>query len=132
MKNQNVAYLLCRIAIGTSLFGHGLVRMPILSGFSAWMTGQFEESILPQFVVTPFSYLLPFLELIVGVLLLMGLFTRQALIGGALVMCALVFGSTAIQQWEAIPSQLIHIAFLTFLLSNIDRNNYTLDNLFKK
>jgi thiosulfate dehydrogenase [quinone] large subunit len=132
MKNQNMAYLLCRIAIGTSLFGHGLVRMPILSGFSGWMTGQFKESMLPQAIVLPFSYILPFAELIVGLLLVSGLFTKQALITGAIVMIVLVFGSTAIQQWEAIPSQLIHIAFIAFLLTFLDQNTYVLDKRFSK
>tara|TARA_R110002051_G_scaffold127873_2_gene201502 strand:+ start:7237 stop:7635 length:399 start_codon:yes stop_codon:yes gene_type:complete len=132
MKNKEISYVLCRIAIATSLFGHGLVRMPILSGFSGWMTSQFEESMLPQAIVLPFSYILPFIELIVGLLLLAGLFTKQALIVGALAMIALVFGSTAIQQWEAIPSQLIHIAFITFLLAFLEQNKYALDKRFSK
>jgi thiosulfate dehydrogenase (quinone) large subunit len=104
MKNYNLAYFLCRITIGTSLFGHGLIRMPILSGFSGWMTGQFKNSMLPQEMVLPFSYILPFAELTVGILLLIGLFTRQTLTAGAALMILLIFGSTMIQQWEAIPS----------------------------
>jgi hypothetical protein len=48
----------------------------------------------------------------------------------ALAMIALVFCSTAIQQWEAIPSQLIHIAFIAFLLAFLDQNTYVLDKRF--
>ena len=132
MKNYNLAYLLCRITIGTSLFGNGLVRIPILYGFTEWMTSQFKNSILPQKTVLTFSYISPFAELIVGILLLIGLFTRQALTTGAALLIILIFGSTTIQQWEAIPSQLIHIAFITALLVFTERNTYALENLFHK
>lgn len=60
----------------------------------------------------PFSYILPFAELIVGILLLLGLFTRQAAIAGVIVMLLLIFGTTSIENWDAIPTQLLHVAFL--------------------
>jgi len=61
--------------------------------------------------------MLPVAEFIVGTLLLLGLFTRQALTAGALVMISLIFGSTMIESWDALPSQLIHTAFFSILLS---------------
>lgn len=81
---NKTAYLLLRLAIGASMFGHGLVRLPKLNAFSDWMVGSFEKSILPQALVVPFSYVLPIAEFTVGLLLILGLFTRQALIGGGL------------------------------------------------
>lgn len=114
---NKTAYLLSRIAIGTSMFGHGLVRLPKLDAFSNWMTGSFAKSMLPVALVTPFSYLLPVLEFTIGLLLLTGLFTRMALIGGCVVMIMLIFGSSALENWEAIPSQLIHVAFFAVLLN---------------
>jgi thiosulfate dehydrogenase [quinone] large subunit len=99
-----------------SFFGHGLARMPKLAGFSKWMVGQFQRSYLPEALVVPFSYVLPFAELIVGILLLLGLFTRQAAIAGAVVIILLIFGTTSIENWEAIPTQLLHVAFLVVVL----------------
>jgi thiosulfate dehydrogenase [quinone] large subunit len=113
---NSTSYLLTRLAIGMSFFGHGLVRMPKLSGFSKWMVGQFQKSYVPEALIVPFSYILPFAELIVGVLLLVGLFTRQAAIAGAIVMILLIFGTTSIENWEAIPVQLIHVAFLVVVV----------------
>jgi thiosulfate dehydrogenase [quinone] large subunit len=113
---NSVAYLFTRLAIGMSFFGHGLVRMFKLNGFSHWMVGQFQKSYLPEALIIPFSYILPFAELIVGVLLLIGLFTREAAIAGAVVMLVLIFGTTSIENWEAIPTQLIHVAFLVVVL----------------
>jgi thiosulfate dehydrogenase (quinone) large subunit len=129
---NKTSYLLLRIGVGMSMFGHGLVRMPKLAGFSGWMTKSFEHSMLPEALVKPFSYILPFAELITGILLLAGLFTKQALIAGSVVMIALVFGSTMVENWEAIPSQLMHLAFFAVLLHFISSNSYAADKAIKK
>lgn len=130
MNRFTSAYLIARLAVGVSLFGHGLVRIPILNGFSNWMTGLFEKSYLPQGMVLVFSYVLPFAELLTGLLIIIGLFTREALIAGGIIMIALIFGSTTIQQWDAIPAQLIHIAFISVLLAFIEYNGYAIDRLY--
>lgn len=123
------AYLLTRLAIGTSMFGHGLVRLPKLEGFSHWMVSSFTKSMLPEALVTPFSYLLPILEFIIGILLIIGLFTRSALAAGCLVMIVLIFGSSMLENWDAIPSQLIHVAFFAVLLHFIPGNTWAVDQV---
>lgn len=121
-------FFLMRVAIGMSLFGHGLVRLPKLAGFSAWMVGSFSKSILPALLVVPFSYALPIGEFLTGLLLLLGLWTRQAAIAGAVIMIILIFGTTTIEDWSALPSQLIHVAFLlTVLVFVKTHNRYSLD-----
>ncbi|MDR3714110.1 MAG: DoxX family membrane protein [Puia sp.] len=132
MTNTKGAFLLARLAIATSMFGHGLVRLFKLNGFSAWMVHNFQKSILPEALVIPFSYALPFAEFLTGLLLLIGLFTRTALIGGAIVMIILLFGTTMIENWEAIPTQLIHVTFFAGLLSQLQYNTFSMDNLIKK
>jgi thiosulfate dehydrogenase [quinone] large subunit len=81
--DRAVAYLLARLTIGASLFGHGLVRIPRLSSFHAQMTGEFTTSMVPTALVSACGYALPFAELITGVLLLAGALTRTAAIAGA-------------------------------------------------
>jgi len=124
--------LLLRLAIGASMFGHGLVRLPKLAGFSSWMVGSFEKSMLPLALVRPFSYALPILEFTVGLLLITGLFTKASLIAGALIMVALIFGTTLIESWDAITSQLIHAAFFAVLLQFVQYNTYAVDSLLKR
>ncbi|WP_145857777.1 DoxX family protein [Pedobacter suwonensis] len=126
------AYLLGRLAIGLSFFGHGLVRLPKLAGFSHWMVGQFSRSYLPDALVVPFSYILPFAELVAGLMILMGLFTRQGLLLAGAVSLMLIFGTTLIENWEALPSQLIHVAFLSVLLVYLPYNSYAVDHIIKK
>jgi thiosulfate dehydrogenase [quinone] large subunit len=127
-----ITFLLLRLAVGASMFGHGLVRLPKLAGFSNWMVGSFEKSMLPLSLVRPFSYALPLLEFAVGLLLITGLFTKAALITGALVMVILIFGTTLIENWDAITSQLIHAALFAVLLQFREHNLLAIDNLLKR
>ena len=132
MINNTISFLILRLAIGTSMFGHGLVRLPKLDKFSGWMVNSFKDSILPSALVTPFSYGLPIAEFLIGILLLIGLFTRQALIAGGVVMILLIFGSTLTENWEFLVTQLIHTAIFALLLSNLSYNSYATDKLLKK
>lgn len=127
---NELPYVLLRLVVGTSLFGHGLVRLPKLSGFSAWMVGSFEKSMLPTALVTPFSYGLPIAEFILGILVLLGLFSQLAFTAGVMLMLMLMFGTCLIENWEALPSQLIHAALLIVLLQCISSNGFSLDKLF--
>jgi len=125
MTPATKAFLLARLGIGASSFGHGLVRLPKLDKFSQGMITEFQHSILPESLVTAFAYALPFAELIIGLLLLLGLFTRDALVAGAIVMVLLIFG---IEQWNNLNSQLIHLLFLAGLLPFVDQyNTWALD-----
>lgn len=132
-SDSDRAFLLARIAIGMSMFGHGVVRLPKLTAFSDGMVEQFTGSMLPAFMVVPFSYLLPVAELITGILLLIGLFTREALIAGGFIMVALIFGTSMVENWGALPSQLIHTAFFCVLLRYVSEHNMAAaDHWFRK
>ncbi len=126
---HTTVFVLLRLAIAASMLGHGLVRLPKLHGFSQWMVNSFAKSMLPQALIVPFSYVLPIAEFIIGLLLVTGLFTRVALIAGALIMVILLFGTAMIENWDAIPTQLIHAAFFALLLQFITSNGLALDNV---
>ncbi|HSI76031.1 MAG TPA: DoxX family membrane protein [Lunatimonas sp.] len=127
------AYLLVRFTIGMSMFGHGLVRIPKLPDFSEGMVANFEGSLLPALLVRPFSYALPFLELIIGLFLLVGFKTEFFARAGGILMVLLIFGTSMIENWSALPSQMIHASFFIVLLQFIASNNYiALDAYVKK
>ena len=128
---NTTVYFLLRLVIGASMFGHGLVRIPKLQAFSSWMVGSFEKSLLPKFLVVPFSYSLPITELVIGLLLIIGLFTKPALVAASIVMVILVLGTALVENWEALPSQLIHAAFFALLLQFIVNNTISLDTIIK-
>lgn len=130
---NDIAYLMLRLVAGISFFGHGLVRLPKLAAFSQWMTGSFSKSMLPQSLVMPFSYALPIAEFIIGILLILGLFSQKTFIAGVVVMLLLMLGTCLIENWEALPSQIIHALILIVLYQFIAANTFSLDHIiFKK
>jgi thiosulfate dehydrogenase (quinone) large subunit len=127
--DRAVAYLLMRLTIGASLFGHGLVRLPKLGAFHAELAGEFKTSMLPGVLVSGCGYALPFAELVIGVLLLAGALTRAAAVAGGLVMIVLVFGSTSIEHFNVIGDQLVHASLLAAVVAFRRHNTYSLDRL---
>jgi thiosulfate dehydrogenase (quinone) large subunit len=128
-NNKEFAYGLLRLAMGVNMFVHGLVRFPKLDEFSNWMVGYFQDTFLPEILVTILAYSIPFVEFIVGLLLILGLFTRQALLVGALLMVVLIFGSCLKENWEWAAFQMIYAIFFFMLSYFIELNKISLDKL---
>jgi len=130
--NRRIAYLLLRLAVGCSLFGHGLVRIPIVGSFHEHVTREFATSIVPGILVSAVAYALPFVECCTGALLILGLFTRVALVVGTLTMTVFIFGSTTVQNWSVIGEQLIHAAILAALIAALQHNAYSIDTVMRR
>jgi thiosulfate dehydrogenase [quinone] large subunit len=127
MKNYPRIYLMARLPIALSMFGHGLERMFKLDKFALGMASEFDKTVLPQAMVLPFGYTLPFLELLTGLLLLLGLFTRFALNLGWVLMLVLIFGSSFVEGWQNIFSQIVYALNFAALLLFIQYNTISLD-----
>jgi thiosulfate dehydrogenase [quinone] large subunit len=128
-KTENISYLLARLPLGMSMFGHGLIRLTKLQSFSSGMVSEFSKSLLPHFLVEVFSYTLPFLEFLTGLLLLVGLFTRFTCIAGVIIMLALIFGSSFLEQWNNIFTQILYGAYFAILYRYSLYNYYSVDML---
>ncbi|TWJ02288.1 thiosulfate dehydrogenase [quinone] large subunit [Mucilaginibacter frigoritolerans] len=127
MKRKEYAYLLARLPMGMSFFGHGLIRLTKLDAFSHGIVGQFSKSLLPAGLVLGFGYALPFLEFITGFLLLLGWFTRFAIILGVVIMLSLILGSSLIEQWNAVFTQIVYSAYLAILFYFADSDGISID-----
>lgn len=129
VTQRHVAFLVLRVAVGLSLTGHGLVRIPKLGAFRDSMSEQFTSSIIPADLVSLAASALPIAELIVGVMIILGVATFIGLIGGSVLMISLIFGSTTIEDWPAIGDQLLHTFPLVALLASSRFNAYSVDHL---
>ncbi|SHE66732.1 thiosulfate dehydrogenase [quinone] large subunit [Chryseobacterium arachidis] len=129
---NDISYLMLRLVAGISFLGHGLVRLPKLTAFSQWMIETFSKSMLPQSLISPFSYILPVAEFTIGILLILGIFSPKVIIAGFVVMIILMFGTCLIENWEALPSQMMHAIILVVLYQFISANSISLDQFFKK
>jgi thiosulfate dehydrogenase [quinone] large subunit len=129
MTDRRIGYLLMRLAVGVSLLGHGLVRIPKLGRFHDHLTSDFTHSILPKTLVSVAGYALPFVEFCIGAMLVVGLLTKLGLIAGVLGMTALVFGSTTIEDYSVIGEQLIHAAIMVGLIVFLEHNTCSVDRV---
>ncbi len=116
MNNPKLTALFIRLPIAMSFLGHGLVRLPKLKTFASGMADQFADTLLPAGFVISFGYTLVFAEFITGIWLISGFWLRQALITGLAIMTILIFGSSLIENWNAVSVQLIHGIYLSGLL----------------
>ena len=130
-KNKALAYLFLRLSIGLSFLGHGIVRLPKIPAFRNWMIDLFKTSLMPEALTYLFASVLPFVELLLGILLIIGWRTRAAYIIGSAVICALIFGSCLIENWEAVAFQLIYALLFFILLCYMEYNKYALDKEWK-
>ncbi|WP_068187169.1 DoxX family protein [Mycobacterium sp. UM_CSW] len=131
-EDRTLAYLVVRLAIGVSLLGHGLVRLPKLGVFHAHLMSEFHTSLLPGALVSGCGYVLPFVELLSGLLLVAGAMTRMAALAASCVMMILIFGATSIERFDLIGDQLVHTIFLAAVIAFRRDNRYSLDRLLSR
>lgn len=128
-KNPGRTYLMARLPIAVSMLGHGLDRIPKIQVFSDHLVSQFSKSILPIKLVSYFSMTLPFIELGIGILLILGLFTRFACVVGLISMLALILGSCLIEQWDNVFMQMLYSLYFVMLYYYAFYNRYSFDRL---
>jgi thiosulfate dehydrogenase [quinone] large subunit len=133
IDDKSLAYALLRLAFGVNFAGHGLIR--IYNGVGAFATTTAEhlaKSPLPHSFAYGFSYAIPFVEAVLGLTLILGVFTRVSLICGAIFMMALTIGVTANQQWDVAGQQLVYSVVFFLLLFLIEHNGLALDNSLRR
>ncbi len=124
-----IAYTILRLSFGANILLHGLSR--ILNGrpaFLAYLTHYFEHAhLIPASSLPAFGAVLPWVETTLGLLLMLGLFSRFTLIVGALVMTALVIGTNLAQDWLVSGLQLPYCFIYYYLLIHLEQNRMSLD-----
>jgi thiosulfate dehydrogenase [quinone] large subunit len=126
------AYLMLRFTLGLAILMHGIVRLPHPRAFADGMVQQFAETVLPAAVVRPFALGLVFAEAIIGLLLLLGLWTRWSLLLGAALISALVFGTAMRADWDTLAIQMLYALIYAALLAGREYNSYSVDALIER
>ncbi len=124
---REINYALLRITVGVVFLVAGLAKFPAgLSTFAAGVEKQLAGK-LPSVLVLPFSYTLPFAEVLIGALLVLGLFTRIALVAAGALMLALTFGVVLIPDPPTVINNVM-LAVVVFVLQwAAEHNRYSLD-----
>ena len=128
IAGRELAYLLLRLTMGVNILIHGLSR--ILAGlrpFIAGMMKEFASTPLPSPLVHAFAYTLPWSELFIGIAILLGLWTRAALVLGALEIIVLTFGVSLTQNWDVAGIQMTYAIVYAILLAFEGYNSWSMD-----
>jgi thiosulfate dehydrogenase [quinone] large subunit len=132
-RGPALAFLLLRLTLGLNICMHGVSR--IAAGpatFANSLIPMFQKTPLPVWSVRAFGLALPWAEAILGFLLLLGLYTRLALVIGSLLILVLTFGTALRQDWSTAGVQLIYAAVYAALLALDCWNDYSLDRLLSR
>jgi thiosulfate dehydrogenase [quinone] large subunit len=116
---QRHAYVLLRLLTGVDFFMHGFARIftgTHLIGFAQGMVKSMASTPLPPALALATGYVVPCVELLIGILLIVGVRTRAAVTLALLLMLVLMFGVTLKQDWSTAGSQLLYGLVLAALL----------------
>jgi thiosulfate dehydrogenase [quinone] large subunit len=130
-----LAFFTLRLALGINELMHGVTRIFMgagLGGFLAFAQNQFKDTPLPVWQVRSFSAVVPIAELIIGVLLILGLWTRWALAFAAVLMLGIIFGTAVRSDWQLVFLQMFYSLLYALMLVWRRYDAWSVDSLISK
>ena len=127
-SDASIAYAILRVTLGVNICLRGVVRIAHgPAAFAQGMVKQMEATVLSPSLVYAFASTLVWVESAVGLLLILGLQTRLALIAGGLMMTALTFGTMQIENFQNAWLQLTYALVFFVALACRSWNLISLD-----
>jgi thiosulfate dehydrogenase [quinone] large subunit len=127
--DTSLAYAIFRLTFGTNLMLRGVDRIFFLGldNFANGMVKQFAMTWIGPGLIQPFAHTIPWIEMVMGALLIVGLFTRPALVVGGLLMANLTFGTMFLRNFDLAWLQLTYAIAFFLLLATHAWNAISLD-----
>jgi len=120
-------YTLLRVGIGVSLVSHAVPALLHLPGFVDNVKTMFGPVGVPGWAVTPFAWLIPPVEVALGTLTILGVWTRLVVAASAVWMIVLLAGSNVLQRNDLVLNGLIYLLVYFLLLHFVELNVFALD-----
>lgn len=111
LSPESGAGVLPRFALGV-LFRFAAIGKfagPGPTGFAKWTLRESEPACRPRFLLIPYAYTLPYIEFLLGVVLILGIFTRLSLTVTALLLISLAFGQMVPQNHATVANNLNYV-----------------------
>ena len=135
-SNKTAAFLLLRLLLGL-LFVYAFIgklkgdangyTIANLIGFSQGTLENFSQNtFLPRLLLVPYCYALPWLEIGLGLALLLGIKTRLTLIGFGLVLISLWFGMLLLKQQAVVLGNAFYVFLSVVALHLAPYNRFSL------
>lgn len=109
-KDKRTAYLLLRAVAGESVDAWHKPMACRAGNVCRKADRAVREDAVAVVGVRAFGFMLPEVEALLGLLLLIGFETRDALVGSSLLILVLTFGSSLAQDWNRAGIQLVYAA----------------------
>jgi thiosulfate dehydrogenase [quinone] large subunit len=133
---EGAAAFLLRVSLGVLFFFVGLDKFlaPIgAAGVSQKLAAGFHTTNLPAFLAVPFLHMLPYVEVTLGAVLVIGIFTQEALAASGLLLISLAFGKIFEQDYATVANNFNYVLLAAVGLYFASRDNlYSLDRLLRK
>jgi thiosulfate dehydrogenase (quinone) large subunit len=129
-----LAFTTLRLALGVNELVHGVNRI-FIGGMAAFLDltqTQFKDAPLPIWQVRAFAHVVPYCELTIGVLLIIGLWTRWALALAALIMVGIIFGTALRNDWQLVFLQMFYSLVYSMMLMWRRYDGWSVDALMRK
>ncbi len=126
MTNAHWITLLIRFSLGIIFVAHGIGKVMSYPQSPTGIIEGFAETWLPGFVVIPFAYALPFVELLVGLMFLAGYQYLLALIVTGALLAVLSFGKVVQGQPQGVGPNLTYLLVVLVGVYFSDSNRWKL------
>ena len=111
------AAFLARITIGVLFLVAGIGKFVMgYKVFIDYLTGAFANSWIPQILVSPFAYVLPVVEIALGLLVILGLWSRITLLVSGLIFVLFAGANMAIGDGPTVGLNVLYLLVTTFAL----------------
>jgi thiosulfate dehydrogenase [quinone] large subunit len=128
-----LGYFILRLSLGVDMIMHYVVRTwGISQDFVPVTEKMFVGNLLPMSWVHYFLTYLPYFEGLLGILLILGLWSRLALTAEGLLVTVLLFGTALRSDWTVVSHQMIYILFVFILLAVEQYDYFSVDSLLAR
>ena len=118
--------LLIRLMFGLIFFVYGLEKLFSLTNIVETTGGTFDDTWIPKAAIVVFLYVLPFIEIMLGVSFLIGFKYRMTLVLTGILLAVLTFGLAVRGDYETVSRNLVYFFILLIGLWHSDQNRFCL------
>lgn len=124
MTNSILITLLIRLVLGLVFVAWGTDKLQHLTASYGYLTGGFDKTWIPSFLVYPWAYIMPFWETLMGISFLIGFRYRTTLAVAGVFLAGITFGLAVQGQAQVVALNLVYVVVVIAGLHFSDHNRY--------
>jgi thiosulfate dehydrogenase (quinone) large subunit len=131
-RDLSTAYVILRVTMGLNMLFHGLPRIGHLAQFVDGVVKSFGKTPLPPMLIAPYAYAIPFVEIVLGILILAGAGLRYVLPLSAIYIMTLMVGTLFRADYLVVSEQLGYTLLFVLLIAGRSYDRFSYDLAAKK